>query len=558
MLDALKRLFGGTAAVPAPAPHTIADSAANDTPSELYRKAVFHCERGEVDAAERLLRNAIETQHDFAEAHFLLGQILQRRGQLEDASDCYVLATCFRPDLQEAYLQLGRIALDEGRFRDALEPLEKALALNAGDADAHNAMGAALVGLERIHEALDHYRKAVALRPGFADAHSNLGYVLFRDFERFEEGARHIQMALELAPENETALCNWTMVLQQQGRFAEAITLCDRLLAANPGLHEVRLNRSLVLLTRGEFERGWRDYEGRKHVRGYQHRALPWPEWDGSSLRGRNIYVCSEQGIGDEIMFASCLPEVISQAQGCVVECSPRLEKLFRRSFPSAIIVPKSACGRQIPRSLPIPVDCQSAIGSLPRFLRNAASEFPRRAGYMRADAERVAYWRNRLGELPGRLKIGISWRGGMKSTRQSLRSIGLEHWLPILHVKNTSFIDLQYTDCRAELAALKDKHGIEIVHWQEALDDYDETAALVSALDLIISVQTAVVHLSGALGKPVWVMVPVVPEWRYQQKGDSMLWYSSARLFRQSAPGEWLPVVDAVARDLQAQINFL
>jgi hypothetical protein len=344
-------------------------------------------------------------------------------------------------------------------------------------------------------------------------------------------------------------LGNWTMVLQQQGRFQEAVDVAEKLLSEEPNLHEVRFNRGVVLLTRGEFREGWRDYEARKHLRDFRPSRMPWPHWDGSPLDGKTIYVCGEQGLGDQIMFASCLPDVISRAQRCVIACTPKLEKLFKRSFPAADVVVSGKAGAG-GKTSPVPegIDYQVAMGSLPGSFRTSDAAFPRHSGYLRAEPSRVEYWAERLNGLGSGLKVGISWRGGLSSTRRSLRSIALDEWLPILRRTGAHYISLQYTDCGEEIKAVQTKHGIVVHHWQEAIDDYDETAALVSSLDLVITVQTALAHLAGALGKTAWVMIAAVPEWRYMASGDTMPWYPALCLFRQDAPGDWARVIDTVA----------
>ncbi len=533
------------------------DAAEGTRALELYQNAIQCCERGEPDAAVRLLQQAIRLQHDFAEAHFLLGNIYHRRGRLDDASDCYVLATCFDPGLMQAHYRLGLLMHDQGRFDEARVSLEKALQVAPDSAEAYNALGAALLGAHDIDAAVSHFRRALELKPEFVEAHSNLGYVLFRDFEQFDEGSQHIETALKLAPDNEAALCNWTMVLKLRGRSSEALELADRLLSTNPDLHELRLNRALILLTRGEFRQGWRDYEARKHLRDFPRRRLPWPEWDGAPLAGRTIFVCAEQGLGDEIMFASCLPDVMRAARRCVVECSPKLENLFRRSFPAADVVAKKGDRIEAGKdALLADVHCQTALGSLPRFLRNEVADFPRHGGYLKADPTRVARWKNRLDELGSGVKVGISWRGGLASTRRSLRSIALEQWLPILCCDKVTFISLQYTNCRDEIAALEANAGVIVHHWKDALDDYDETAALVCALDLVITVQTAVAHLAGALGKTTWVMISALPEWRYRERGERVPWYPAMRLIRQAALNDWHPVIERIAEDLTAWVR--
>ena len=251
-------------------------------------------------------------------------------------------------------------------------------------------------------------------------------------------------------------------------------------------------------------------------------------------------------------MFASCLPDLLQRAGRCVVECSPPLEKLFCRSFPGVTVCAGDPASRDSGWVSGLgAIDYQVAIGSLPLHFRSDRSRFPPHAGYLHADSQRRAYWRQRLDALGAGRKIGLSWRGGATSTRGELRSIALAEWLPLLALPACDFVSLQYDDDGGESGGFSHAHGVHIHHWQQAIDDYDETAALVSALDLVISVQTAVVHLSGALGKPAWVLVPSVPEWRYLQSGDAMPWYPSVKLFRQKQRDAWIPVITGIAQRL-------
>jgi hypothetical protein len=197
-------------------------------------------------------------------------------------------------------------------------------------------------------------------------------------------------------------------------------------------------------------------------------------------------------------------------------------------------------------------IDVQVAMGSLPRQLRKSLDDFPRHHGYLRAEPARIDAWRKRLAVIGRGPKVGISWRGGTYKTRSPVRSIPLEQWAPVLGIDGVHFIDLQYSDCGKEVDAAEARYGLRIHRWPEAREDFDETAALVSALDLVVSVCTAVIHLGGALGRPVWVMAPLSPEWRYGIRGDSMPWYPSVRIFRQPSRGAWGPVIEDVAQSLQ------
>jgi hypothetical protein len=307
----------------------------------------------------------------------------------------------------------------------------------------------------------------------------------------------------------------------------------------------------------GDFDAGWHNHEARKQVYPiFKIRQMPYPEWDGSSLEGRRILVYHEQGLGDQIMFASCLYDLLARKCDCVFECSAKLERLFRRSFPKATVVVASQKSSDISYLKDLPAcDYQVAAGSLPMFLRRRSEDFPRHQGYLTADNQRIDYWRQRLSALGRGRTIGLAWTGGAHHTNRARRSLQLEQLLPLMRTTGFEFVSPQYMDPTDEIRLLRERHGITVHHWREAIDDYDETAALVCALDLVVSVQTAIVHLAGSLGRPVWVLVPSTPEWRYLAEGDRMPWYPSVRLFRQLRGEGWAPVVDHIAHQLMATI---
>ncbi len=516
---------------------------------QLYQEGARHFAAGRFAEAEATLARALEHRHDHAAALLLQSAVYQKQGRLEDAVDSLVLATHFEPDFAEAHFRLGVLAVRQGHHGEAIAAYDRAIAADAGYAEAYNARGAARLEAGDLEAAVSDFRRAIELKPDLAAAHSNLGCVLITQVDQFEEGAAHIETAWGLAPHNRDVQVNWAMLLQLRGHLPESLALWDRLVEDKTNVDHAKLNRALVRLKQGEFALGWADYESRKRV-GKEHapRKFPFPEWNGGPLADRTVLVYAEQGLGDQIMFASCVPDLARVAKHCVVECAPKLKALFTRSFSAATVVsarePKAL--QQIPA-----IDFHVALGSLPMHFRNSVEQFPAHHGYLRADPERVAAWRGRLDALPGALKVGISWRGGMKSTRRSVRSLPLEDWGPVLRAKDVDFVSLQYTECRDDLERLARESGIRVHHWQEAIDDYDETAALVSALDLVVSVQTAVVHLAGALGRPVWVMLPAVPEWRYLEIDGRMPWYPSMRQFRQIELGSWAPLTQQIAREL-------
>ncbi|HEV8518516.1 MAG TPA: tetratricopeptide repeat-containing glycosyltransferase family protein [Burkholderiales bacterium] len=508
---------------------------------------------GDYELAARCFNAAIEARHDADDAYYYLGLAYLNLHLVEDAVDSLVMATHFRPAFAPAWYSLALAVRQRGDHREAVRCLERAIMLRPDYAEAHNELGVNALELGDVQGAVASFERAIAIKPDYLRAHSNLGCVLFRYLGEYERGTAHIDTAVGLDKDDSDAQCNYSMVLIHQGRLAEAIAACDRLLAAMPELDDARLNRALALLMQGHFARAWPDYEARKRVRGnYIPRPFKFPEWRYEALVDKAILIYAEQGLGDEIMFSSCVPDLLKLGGRCVLECSPRLENLFRRSFPGATVHGALQSDRdtrwltQAGR-----VDYQTAIGSLPGVFRRHWSDFPRHTGYLRADPARVAHWRASVATLGAGFTVGISWRGGTSRTRQSKRSIDLMDWLPMLRRAGCHFVSLQHGTYRAEAEEALQAAGVQVHHWQEAIDDYDETAALVSALDLVISVQTAVVHLAGALGKPVWVMVPAMAEWRYLQSGDTMPWYPSVRLFRQSRADDWKPVIDSVTTEL-------
>jgi tetratricopeptide (TPR) repeat protein len=501
---------------------------------------------GRDDDALRMLEALVWSHPQLAEAHRVIGDIHYRRRDLDEARDSYTLALHFSPASWRARYGLGQLEMEHRRFDAAIREFERAIDAGADDATLYNALGAAHAEAGAYPRAVECFRRAIALNPELAEPHSNLGYILFRELEVYAEGAALVEKGYALDPRRIDGRLNWAMLLQQQGELDRALALYEELLESDPTLSPARVNRGLIRLARGDFRRGWPDYEARQAIAQYATALGDAPEWDGSDLAGKRIAIYPEQGIGDEIMFASCVPDVLRKARGCTIVCEPRLVQLFSRSFPEATVVANGADASGLPRA-----DWSVRMGSLPLHLRRDLGEFPAHHGYLRAEPARVGYWKARLAALPGARRIGISWRGGTPSTRRNLRSIALEQWSALLKTAGASFVSLQYTDCAEEIAEVSRRHRVDIYHWPDALADYDETAALVAALDLVISVQTAVVHLSGALGMPAWTLIPEVPEWRYGEEGETMPWYPSVTLMRKQRGEEWKSVLDSVVQRL-------
>jgi len=512
---------------------------------------VLQAQNGDSQGALAHLVEAAALAPEWPDAHLALGNVRQLLQDAAGAEASYRRTLALDPAAAGAHYNLALLLRRAGRGDEALQALRRAHELAPERGDMTWDLVQALLTAGVPDEARAAAERTLALAGESADAHKSLGLVHLNLHEA-AQALERFHRAAALAPADTEAWLHAGLAARELARLDDALTAYERVLSIAPDHAQARWHRSLVRLLKGEFDRAWTDYEARTLSETWPRRGFPQPRWRGEPLAGKTLLVHSEQGLGDEIMFASCLPEVIAQARHCVIDCHPRLAPIFERSFPSATV----HGGHQTddPAWLarhPAP-DYQIPIGSLPLFLRARPGDFSRHAGYLAAHPAKVASWRARLAGLGPGLKVGLSWQGGTQLSRSRLRSLTLEQLLPVLRVEGARFVDLQYTETARERAHLESEHGVRLTHWPDAIADYDETAALASAVDLVVTVCTALVHLTGALGRPAWVMTPYSPEWRYGQAGDGMLWYPSVKLLRQPRYGEWEPVIATVARDLR------
>jgi tetratricopeptide (TPR) repeat protein len=504
---------------------------------------------GNHEGALHSLIRAIELRPASAEAHNTMGNVLLDLGDGAAAEGSYRRALELEPGSRGARYNLGCLLHSAGRFDEARESFAAVVAIAPRFVDAHVRLALACTELARLEEAAEHFGHAVALAPELADARIGLGNVL-RLLGRPEAAAASYRAAIALDPEGVEGYCNLAKVLFDEGRLEESIAESRRALAIQPDLAEAHWNLAQTHLARGEFTAGWREYEYRLLRHSAAELAFPQPPWQGDALAGRTIFVTAEQGVGDEIMFASCLPDVARSAGRCVVECDARLVPLFERSFPGVLAIARLAAPGDYPPGAP-PADCRIAIGSLPGFYRPDLSSFPQRIGYLVPDPEKVASWRERLAALGSGPRVGISWRGGKEALVRRARTIPLSRWKRLAEIEGVSLINLQYGDCAAEIAAARGA-GLE-VHDRDDVDplaELDDFAALVAALDLVLSVDNATVHLAGALGVPTWVLLPYTADWRWMEGRENSPWYPALRLFRQPHPGDWDAVFERVVAE--------
>jgi len=541
-------------------------------------------DEGDSARAEELFRHALRIRSTSGPARAGLGLALLARGDLEAAHQEFVLACKFSPADADSWTHLGLVQLKLGNLSKAHESLNRALDIAPKHAYAWNNLGTLEQTRGRMPQALACFKSAVEAKPDYAVAHSNYGMAL-RDTENRELALHHLNEAVRLRPRSVAARHNLGVLLQDEGRFDEArehllkvletepesadthVALGSvahrrgeeaesrehfrRALASDPEHAEARAGLGELDLWLGNFSAGWPNYEYRLRGRASPARAFPNPVWSGEDLTGRTLLVYAEQGLGDVVMFSSCLPDVIERAQSVLVLTEERLVGLLQRSFPQTRVAAFERASVPEVASEIARADYHVAMGSLPKFFRGEWSAFPQRGRYLQPDPERAEHWRRQLEALGGRLRVGLVWRGGLYKTGQMFRSLELSSLLPLLRHPDVRYVCLQHGDVAAELEAFERSHEIRIAYWRDAANAVEETVGIMAGLDLIVSVCGSAVHLAGALDRPVWVLVPAAAGWRYLRDGERLPWYRSARMFRQPGHGDWSPVVGQVASEL-------
>ena len=540
--------------------------------------------RRSLEAAKAAYRRALVLDPVRHDAWLDLGTCHYLEGDYFWARFYYRHACVLAPGYADVWNELGLVEILLGNYGQAAESLEKAANIEPEHAEAWNNLGLIAARRGDLETARRHFLRAIFIRPDYHVALVNLGIAL-RNLEQIEEAEDALRRAVETHPDATNALLALAGVRQDRGDLQGAADMLGRAVALAPddpdvlaALSDLRLRQNdmegaagaaqaalradpehadggLALaharLARGDFAAGWDSYEARLRANSGVARVTPFARWQGEPLSGRSIYIHGEQGIGDEIMFASCLPDLVARGARCLLECEPRLRALFRRSFPSIEVIENP---RQIPgadSAGPPGIDYISPIGSLPRFLRRSEADFPG-AAYLAADEEKSARWAARLSELGPGMKVGIAWRGGLPRTGRSQRSLSFCDLRDLLGVPRVHWVSLQHRYRADAGSAEPESADVPVARWPEALSDMDETAALVNSLDLVITVCSSLVHLGGALGRPVWVLTPKAPPWRYLRSGQTMPWYRSVRLFRQSDASDWTGPIAAVSRDLR------
>ncbi|GAB4194323.1 MAG: hypothetical protein Fur006_40050 [Coleofasciculaceae cyanobacterium] len=475
--------------------------------SEVLAMAFQHHQAGRLSQAEQLYHQILQQQPDHVEALQLLGAIAFQNGNCEDAIAYYQKALSFNPNLALVHGNLGIALNARGQIEQATWHYQQAVALQPNSAQFHYGLGMMLQEQDKLEAAMVQYRQAIALQPNRADIHNQLGYAFFL-----------------------------------QGEIEQAIACYNRAIELNPNFVEARYNRAESLLLLGDYERGLVEYEWR--WRRYPPEQLPQfstPDWDGSNLEGKTILLYAEQGLGDTFQFVRYASLLQDKGGRVIVACLASQVRILK-SVPGVHQV--VALDEDIPE-----FDTQAPLMSLPYLMGTTLETIPAQIPYIFAPKSHPLRLDSPMGT---RLKVGIVWVGNLKNLHNRRRSCGLQPFLPVLEIPDVAFYSLQVGERSQDLAALP--AGIHVQDLSQHLLDFTDTAAAIAQLDLVITIDTSVAHLAAALGKPTWVVLPFVPDWRWLLSRSDSPWYPTMRLFRQDAPNDWTGVFARVAQALRFQ----
>lgn len=500
---------------------------------ERYAESILHYEK------------ALQLEPGYVEARFNLANSYKRMNNVSQAVKQLELVVASSPSFLEAWQNLALCRLDADNPEGAAEALEQVLLIDPTCTRSRADLGAVLIELGRYREALDCFEKVLLVDPDNAGILNSKGNVLqnIDDIDAAEECYRRI---LTRDPENVLALNNIGTILRAMAEPESAIEYFNRALEHEPGDGQLIFNRSLALLAIGDFRNGWADYEYRfasKEPVRLEHTDIP--RWNGENLNGRRLLVQSEQGYGDTIQFARYLPLLSGFGGNVVFECQNRsLKRLFTDML---------GIERVIARGEPFTaVDFQVPLLSLPGIFHTDFDSIPAAEGYLKADPVKSNYWKNMFEPQKEKLKVGLTW-GGRKTVLNANRSMQFKQLLPLLQMEEVAYYSLQIGEDAGQMVHLP---GCQLKDLAPYITDFSDTAAILENLDLVITIDTALAHLAGAMGRPTWVMLKYSPDWRWLLGRDDSVWYRSVNLFRQKKNNDWDFVIEAVVKKMRSLID--
>jgi tetratricopeptide (TPR) repeat protein len=526
--------------------HNKAVALAPNMPQVFANRALTHLLMKDHAAALRDYDEALKRAANFAAAWLGRGNVLHEMKRYEEAITAYDSAISLSPNAPEAWYGRGSACAALNRNGDALAAYDRVIALKPDAAEAWNGRGNALYDLNRNDEALRAFDRALALNPALAEAHTGRGVALVKS-KRYDDAFSDFDQALTLNPDLAGAWGARGDALFELRRYDEALAAYAKATALREDFAEPRFSEGFIRLLLGDTDRGWQGYEARWKTRQYAgaRRNFNQPFWNGGGdVRGKTILVHAEQGLGDTLMMCRYVPLVVARGARVILEVQPALVPLMQNLPGGAQVV---ARGSVLPS-----FDLHCPIMSLPLAFGTRMDNVPATIPYLKAPEDAVAHWRAKLPAAG--LRVGIAWAGNPTYGKDSDRSILLKNILPASSVDGATFFGLQ-KDLREGDRQLM-KTNPQIISLEGSITDFRDTAAVITCLDLVVSSDTSIVHLAGALGKSVWILLPANPDWRWLLERSDSPWYPTARLFRQKTDGDWSSVIDEVCAELLTMVT--
>ncbi len=499
----------------------------------LHCLGIAHFHRAKFDQAVIAFTHALEIC-PVSDIYSNLGLALAKLNLHKEAIACYNAAIALDPGNAIAFYNCGNSWLHLEQHAEALKNYDQAISINPSYAEALSNRASVFRAMKLLPEAIANYNRAVALAPKNARVLNNRG-VVWMELNRPEDALNDYNFALSYAPDYTEALYNKGNALLALGRHESALECFDKSVTSDPTNADAHLNRALCLLFTGDFERGWPEYEWRWKQSSYVPlHDFPQPLWTGKeNLAGKTILLYAEQGLGDTIQFVRYVSMVKAQGARVILEVQAPLKTLMASIEAVDVLI---AQGEKIPA-----FDYHCMLMSLPFAFNSNLHNIPAPTSYLTASRDKIADWADKLREFPAP-RIGISWSGNPDHKNDHNRSIPLQ-WLADRLLPEFTYISLQKELRESDSARLESDS--KILSFSDQLEDFSDVGGLIANLDMVISVDTSIAHLAGALGKPVCILLPYAPDWRWMQSGDSSPWYPTARLFRQSALSDWASAIE-------------
>jgi tetratricopeptide (TPR) repeat protein len=494
---------------------------------------------GRIDEAIIAYRNALALRPDSVEALSNFGDALCQKEDWEQAIIICRKALALRPDLAEPHCNLGKALQEKRRFDEAIACHQSALAIRPGYYQARNNLGTALGAKGDWTQAIAHYEQALALCPASVEILNNLAKA-FYERRQFESAIAYCRQALSFAPGHLEISNTLGNIFYRMGDLPQAIAYFRHVLRHDPDRADAHWNLGQVLLAQGDYAGGWPRYEWRWRLKKRAPRThVQGPAWDGSDLAGRSILLFAEQGFGDTIHFIRYIPHVAKRGGKIVLACQPEMLRLLQNM---------EGVAQTVPWTPPFPgFDVQCSLLSLPGIFNTTLSDIPAIIPYLRPDETLVRQWKARLAP-DGPLNVGLAWAGKPDPTD---RSAPAAIWSSLAGIPNVRFVSLQKWDAERQHQLVP----LEVLNWTSELMDFADTAALIASLDLVVTIDTAVAHLAGALGKPTWVLLKSDPDWRWMLNRADSPWYPTMRLFREPRVGDWDTPMNQIVEALKSTV---